>query len=255
MKNEIWIDGDILLHRATSAVQKEFKFAGPEPAITADFAEAVKIIDREILVLRRTLDAGSVVIALSDPDSSANWRKKVLPSYKQERVTRAKPILFKKGRAELESRFETKWHPGLEGDDVLGIGATTPGHPERVVVSIDKDLQGVPCRLYNPNHADWGIIEQSEEEANYFHLMQALMGDRTDGYFGIQGVGPKKAEAILDSEVPKGMSPWERVCAAYRHEGLTEFDALTQARVAFILRHGYWSKDVGVKLWSPPDAA
>lgn len=251
MRNVIMLDGDILIHRATAAVQKEFKFVGPVAAVTADFVEALKIVDREILVMRRTLDAEDVFIALSDPDSSANWRKQVLPSYKFDRTKRAKPVLFKQMRAELESRFQTKWYPGLEGDDVLGIWATSPGTPERVIVSIDKDLRGVPGRLYNPNRPAEGIVAIDLASADRFHLLQTLMGDRVDGYTGIPGVGPKKAEAILDAQHPAGMTPWQRVCHAYRRDGLTEIDALTQARVARILRFGEWNRRVGVCLWTP----
>lgn len=261
MRNEIWLDGDILVHRAAAAVQKDYKFAGPIPAIDADFGEALKIVDREILVLRRTLDAGSVKIALSDPDSSANWRKQVLPTYKFERTKRAKPVLFRQLRAELESRFETTWHPGLEGDDILGIAATTPGHPERVIVSIDKDLQGVPGRLYNPNKPEREIVATSRESADRFHLMQTLMGDPVDGYTGLVGIGPKKAAGILEA-APRQHSThsatcactsWDKVVRAYQKAGLTEEDALVQARVARILRHGEWNRHVGVKLWMPEE--
>lgn len=261
MKNAIMLDGDILIHRSTAAVQKEYKFAGPIPAIDADFSEALKIVDREILTMRRALDAGDVLLALSDPDSSANWRKQVLPSYKFDRTKRAKPILFRQMRAELESRFQTKWYPGLEGDDVLGIWMTTPGHPERVIVSIDKDLKGIPGRLYNPNKPDEGIVAIDRPSADRFHLLQTLMGDPVDGYTGIPGVGPKKANKILDADAHSAggfakLTEWEKVVRAYRGSGLTEQDALVQARVARILRYGEWNRHVGVRLWSPePEAA
>lgn len=259
MKNVIMLDGDILVHRATSAVQKEFKFSGPVSAITADFLEAVKIVEREIASLRRVLDAGEVLIALSDPDSSANWRKEALPSYKFDRVKRAKPILFKQMRAELESRFQTKWYPRLEGDDVLGVFGSAPGHPERVIVSIDKDMGCVPGRWYNPNRPERGIVLTDRAAADRFHLMQTLMGDATDGYTGIPGIGPKKAAAILDADPPRhtthsplcACAPWDKVVRAYRKAGLTERDALTQARVARILRYGEFNKNIGVRLWAP----
>lgn len=248
MKNVIMLDGDILIHRSTAAVQKDYKFAGPIPAVDADFGEALKIVDREILVMRRALDAGEVWIALSDPDSAANWRKQVLPTYKFERTKRAKPILFRQMRAELESRFQTKWYPGLEGDDILGMWSTQDegSHAERVIVSIDKDMQGVPGRLYNPNKTERGIVTITVPEADRFHLLQTLMGDRVDGYTGIPGTGPKKAEKIL-GDTPS----WGKVVRAYEKAGLTEADALVQARVARILRHHEWNRHVGVKLWVP----
>lgn len=43
---------------------------------------------------------------------------------------------------------------------------------------------------------------------------------------------------------------WERIVRTYEAKGLTEQDALTQARCAFILRHGHYD-DGRVTLWTP----
>lgn len=259
LRTEAWIDADLLVHKASAAVQRVYDFVGPVPAVSADFAECVKIVDRDILAIRRATDAGEIVLALSDPDSSANWRKQVLPSYKFERTKRAKPILFRQLRAELESRYGTLWFPGVEGDDVIGVAISNPDHPERVAVSWDKDLRGVPGRHFNPRHPEVGIVEVPAEAADRFHLLQTLMGDPVDGYTGIPGIGPKKAAAILDAPAKRHTThfaacecnPWRKVVRAYEKAGLTEADALVQARVARILRHGEFNKHVGVKLWVP----
>ena len=80
---------------------------------------------------------------------------------------------------------------------------------------------------------DDGIIEVTEEDANYNHLLQALTGDAVDGYSGCPGIGIKRASRLLDAD-----ASWDSVIAAYDKAGLTEEDALVQARVARILRHG-----------------
>lgn len=252
-RNSLILDGDLFLYRASAAVQKTFKFAGPEPAISADFCAALNIFDRSVADVRRALDASEVLIALSDPRSAMNYRRQILPSYKASRKETPKPILYKKLRQEIESRFETRCFDFLEADDLQGIYLTTPGHPERVAVGWDGDMMTVPGRHYNPHHPELGIVEVTVEQADRFHLIQTLAGDRVDGYYGIPGVGEIKAAAILDAEVPKGLSPWGKVVAAYRRAGLTEADALVQARVAFILRHGYYNKYVGVQAWTPPE--
>jgi DNA polymerase-1 len=75
----------------------------------------------------------------------------------------------------------------------------------------------------------------SLEEADKHFLMQCLTGDLTDGYSGLKGYGPKTAEKLL------GQRPaWSLVEKAYLDAGLTKEDALTQARLARILRWEDW---------------
>ncbi|MGA1496056.1 MAG: phage exonuclease, partial [Rhodothermales bacterium] len=94
---------------------------------------------------------------------------------------------------------------------------------------------------------DSGIRTVTADEADHFHMMQTLCGDSTDGYAGCPGVGPKKAEAILN-----GGSSWSAVVAAFEKAGLSAFEAIVQARVSRILRHGDFNpKTSEVRLWEP----
>ena len=87
----------------------------------------------------------------------------------------------------------------------------------------------------------------TEEEANFNHLCQTLSGDRTDNYSGIPGCGPITAEKIL-----KGNETWAAVSDAYKRAGLTEEDALANARCARICRDGDYTPKTGqVRLWKP----
>ena len=61
--------------------------------------------------------------------------------------------------------------------------------------------------------------------------MQSLSGDQTDGYAGLSGVGVKRATTLFES---KGYS-WKTVVEAYEEKGMTEEDALLNARLARIL--------------------
>ena len=72
----------------------------------------------------------------------------------------------------------------LEADDVLGILATEPSNEERIIVSIDKDLYQIPAKISKDGKT---FEEISENEANYWHMMQTLTGDSTDGYSGCPG--------------------------------------------------------------------
>ena len=78
--------------------------------------------------------------------------------------------------------------------------------------------------------------------------MQTLAGDANDGYFGVTRVGLKTAEKILNKD---GVE-WQTVVNTYEKAGITEEDALLNARMAFILRDGYYNKETKeIKLWTP----
>jgi len=259
----VLIDADLLIHRCAAAVQKTFTF-GSAKAVSADIVQAKDKFAANLLAIRSACDAGQVVMALSCPFGE-NWRKLVLPTYKLHRTKTTKPVLFRELRAWVEDQWLAKSFRGLEGDDVLGIMATDPKgkYGEVVVVSADKDMRTVPCRLFNPQKPGRGIVTVTRAEADHAHMTQTLTGDATDGYTGIPGVGPKKAAAILNHVHPRetvcksaAELLWQRVVNGYADHGLTEQDALVQARVAHILRHGEFRKNMegenaGVALWTP----
>ena len=58
-----------------------------------------------------------------------------------------------------------------------------------------------------------------------------MAGDQTDGYSGIPGVGIKRAQTIFED---KGYS-WKTVLESFKEKGMTEEDALVNARLARIL--------------------
>jgi DNA polymerase-1 len=242
------IDGDILLYRF--ACTNEFGIVWEEGQ------EAVKVVNLEaaqfdvamfIERMSEKLHVEDVVVVFSGPN---NFRYKVLPSYKHNRVGLVKPELYAQLKEYLLLNFTTKEKEGLEGDDVMGILATRwPGH--FILATIDKDLQQIPGELYNWNTEIFKNI--TEEEADRFFYSQVLIGDSCDGYAGCPGIGPKKAEKILaEAEEEGGITYWEAICIAYCSRGRTVEDALQQARVARILRASdYDFKTKEIKLWVP----
>ena len=78
-----------------------------------------------------------------------------------------------------------------------------------------------------------------------------MVGDVTDSYGGIYGIGPKKAEAILGSR-----PTWAAVEQAFIKAGMTRDDAIQQARLARILRASDYDLEKGeIILWNPPLAS
>ena len=128
----------------------------------------------------------------------------------------------------------------------MGILATSPKNKGKcIIVSDDKDMLTVEAEVYRPTQDQRLTLTQQEADKNF--LMQTLTGDATDGYKGLQGVGPKKAEAILGSR-----PTWSSVEQAYIKAGFTREDAIQQARLARILRWSDWDEDKGeVILWTP----
>ena len=233
-----------------------------------------------------------VVALSDKESGNINFRNTVYPDYKSARVGARLPMLLWYLRQVLRDEFKIELRPHLEGDDVLGILATHPYYKERdaVIVSIDKDLKTIPCQLANMPHiaaavkegflSDYeaGIATVTEADADFFFMQQALAGDPVDGYPGCPGIGMKRAgERLARLEVmrPEWYTPtkgknkgmeilrhvpviengatwWDVVVSNYEACGLTEEDALVQARCARILRLEDWDVDKQeVKLWTP----
>lgn len=240
----ILIDGDILCYTVSAAVEKPVDWGNDFWTLHSDFAEAKQRIDVDIVEFVETLGGTSFTVCLSD---SQNFRKSIYPEYKANRANVRKPVVFSALRDYLIETWDCVFWPRLEADDVMGILATTK--KDSVIVSADKDLRTVPGRVYNPSKPDLGTIEVTEAEADRNHLIQTLTGDRTDGYPGCPGIGPARAEKIVDGG-------WEAVVEAFVKAGLNETVALTQARMAHILRKGEYNRKTGqVKLWAPRKVA
>ena len=116
---------------------------------------------------------------------------------------------------------------------------------------LDKDLQQIAGKHYNIDKPDQGITEVTSHQATLFFYTQVLTGDTTDGYAGCPGVGPKRAAKILQNATTH-FEAWQRIVLAFEKAGLTEDNALLQARLARILRYGEYSLSKGSHLWMPP---
>lgn len=195
-------------------------------------------LDYTLNTIRKSVGTFDYRLCFSD---KVNFRKLLTPTYKSNRVTR-KPMGFLAFRQQIEEMYPSIVKPTLEADDVLGILATKPGN-DAIIVSGDKDLMQVPGKHLK----DGKIVTVTKEEGDLFHLRQTLTGDQVDGYAGCPGIGPKTAEKVLDCE-----DRWAAIVQAYEKKGLTEADALLQARLARILRWEDWDNDnQKVILWEP----
>jgi 5'-3' exonuclease len=244
-KRVLLIDGDQFLFKASIAVEKETKWDDQNHVLYSNSNEAWDVLVGMLDRIFERFETKEHALTFSAPP---NFRFDVWPDYKGARDPR-KPLCYATLREKVEGEYNCVAMEGLEADDVMGILATKPGKTQRIIISQDKDMRTIPTTVWNGKET----YNISQAEADYFHMYQTLIGDTSDGYKGCPGIGPKKAEAMLQfSDLQEHRPLWPRVLEAYTKAGLTEADALTQARLARILRWSDWdAKERKPILWTP----
>ncbi|WP_316235037.1 MULTISPECIES: hypothetical protein [unclassified Bradyrhizobium] len=260
-KKLLLIDGDEFLFRAAAAVEEEARFNEVlgevdwnEPPIHVLYSSPVrarKTLDEMLDRVFERFETREHFLCFSSPP---NFRFSVDPTYKNNRATSRKPLCYHQLREDVEKDFTCKAMPGLEADDVMGIFATCPTiKGQKIIVSRDKDMQTIPAHVWRQGD----LVHVDETEADYYHMFQTLVGDTSDGYKGCPGVGKVKAEKLLNHTIASEQGHreymWSQVKAAYEKAGLTEEDAIRQARLARILRWSDWDNvNKQPILWTPP---
>jgi DNA polymerase-1 len=240
------LDADIIAFQAAAADQKTIDWGDGE-SVHFDLPSAVEFAKRTVAEWTSKAGCKDQVLCFS---SKTNFRKSILPTYKANRKSE-KPIVYWELVAALEAEFRSHRIEGLEADDTMGIMATSDKFSQSVIVSLDKDMQTLPARIFNPNK-DVRPRQIRPQVADHYWMTQTLTGDTTDGYSGCPKVGPVNAEKILGSVGFRLDDMWSAVVEAFEAKGLAEDDALVQARVARILRRSDYNKQDGtIELWHP----
>jgi DNA polymerase-1 len=245
------IDADIVAYKAAAVFEDISPFDDENLTVWTEPEQAREEIDTVLASFLEATDADKLIICLTDPVTE--WRMEYDPNYKKHRATVRRPEMLKELKGYLAETYPSYTRARLEADDVMGILSTHPKlvKGEKVIVSEDKDLRTIPGLLYNPRRPELGVIDISTLDADRFHLWQAICGDATDGIKGCPRVGPKSvyAEEIIFADREE---LWDIVLEAYASRGLTEEDAIHQARLARILRDtDYNFKTKKVRLWNP----
>ena len=235
------IDSDFLAYKAAQACEIGIDFGEDVIIAQSQFSEVLRVFHNELDKVTKAMMDDDFILYFS---STENFRKKIYPDYKGHRMKR-KPLGYKRLVNYCRENHNFKLIEGLEADDTIGIEATRHADPSNIIVSPDKDLKQIPSVLWNLTD---DVVEITKEEGDRWHLIQSLAGDPTDGYPGCPGIGVKRAAAILN----KHATPWEAVCKAYIEKGLSDDDALMNARLAKILQHEDYDYDKQQPiLWSP----
>lgn len=183
-------DGDIFAFRCAAAAESE------DEGIAKYYVD--KLLD-ECLV---AVGADSFQMYLS---GATNFRYKVYPEYKANRLEQPRPRHLAYLRDYLVSSLSAVISDGCEADDLLGIEQCRSQNT--VIVSLDKDLLMIPGKHYS-----WEISGASKngrwtKEAKFqtvsytdslrWFYTQVLTGDNADNIKGAPGVGKVGAAKIL----------------------------------------------------------
>jgi DNA polymerase-1 len=234
------IDADYIVYKCCAATETEIDFGEDLIVVTSNFSEAYSYVERELANIANDLGHfDDSILFFSD---STNFRKSLDPNYKGHR-NRKKPCGYKRVINKLKEEYHVVVMPTLEADDAIGIYATKEqGH---IICSPDKDMRQIPGDLYDLSE---GVVTITKEEGDRWHLIQTMAGDQTDGYAGVPTIGIKRADAILTE---KGAT-WQTVLETFLEKGLTEEDALLNARLAKILQvEDYDFTNQTVRPWTP----
>lgn len=244
------LDADIIAYDVSTAAQTNSEFGSYVTESEASWKDSVH---RAVRYFMEMHDCKKAILPLTDPNS--NFRKKVLPSYKEKRhgvKAQPRPLILADVKAYMSECYETPLWESLEGDDVLCVLQTTLDC-ETIIVSTDKDMRTCTGLIFAPHRPEVGVIDVTKLQADQFLMWQTLTGDSTDGYGGCKGIGKKSPYAleVLEAEADE---LWDIVVEGYESKGFTEEDALVQARCAKILTADHYNIDTGeIRLWEPSD--
>ena len=237
----LFLDGDMLAYRAAFSNEVETKWEDAVWTLHTDVNASLAYCDDFIESMCTKFSTEDYFIVFSP---KTNFRFELFPDYKGNRKNKRKPLALSELKKQIRKRHTFMMQDNMEADDLIGI-MCTQDPKNTIALSGDKDFATLPITWYNYLRDE--LITLSEEEADKNHLIQTLMGDATDGYQGIKGVGPKTAVKLLDKH---GWN-WEAVVKIYESKDMTEEDALLTARLAYILRKENF-KEGKIILWQPP---
>lgn len=236
------IDGDMLVYRVGFATEVETQWDEDLFTLHTSFSEMKKEVYNFIDKIKNKVGLDEVHIVFSP---SYNFRYELMPDYKKNRKGKRKPLGMKQLKEWMHTEFDCVTAQNMEADDLIGILCTF--NKDNIAVSGDKDFATLPITWYNFITDE--TVSILPKEAKYNHYVQTLAGDVTDGYAGVKGIGIKTAKRILDKN---GVS-WKTIVDAYEKAGMTEEEAILNARMAYILQvNDYDAGEGKIVLWEPP---
>lgn len=176
------IDADIVIYRVGYTTENEDGFVA--------IARARDMLEGMLAELGATEYRSFI------SDSANNYRLKIFPEYKANRV-QPKPKHYQLIKDYIYSDWGGELAVDQEADDALGIEQSKcfAENYESVICSIDKDLHQIPGKHYNFVKKE--MKEVTEAEGIKFFYQQLLTGDVVDNIKGCPGIGAVKSAKLL----------------------------------------------------------
>lgn len=232
------LDMDYFIYSAMSASETEMDWGEDIWTLECDHAKArnimfgtIKGIKKEII---KQLEAkypklkapGTYeLVDICVITGSGNWRLNVLDSYKGNRAAKRKPVGYPDFCQKMMEHYPIGYRVNnREGDDTLGILMSNPqaeGFDRIIGVSCDKDFNTIPGDFF------WltpmKLVRNDVYAADKWHMRQTMMGDTTDGYGGIPGVGEAfEGDLMAWLDEPKMYELYEHELLRGKNKGKTE---------------------------------
>ena len=214
------IDADWLVYSSCCACEEDTRWNEWQHQLTSDVRNCLNMIDNRLDVYR-TIASGKHDIVMCFT-SYPTFRHEIFPEYKINRIGKRKPLALKSVIKEVKQRYETVAYENLEGDDVLGLLATNGRYKDPIIVSVDKDMRTLPCKLI----ADDSIEHITNKKADRHWFEMSLAGDAGDGILGIKGMGMVTASKTLAKTPDTKEALWSKVQETYTKKGYTIADAI-----------------------------
>lgn len=200
----IIFDGNAVLHRAYHAL----------PPLTTTDNEPINAVYGMIsMLLRVVLDLKPTHLAFAFDTKEPTFRNKLFPDYQAQRVEVMPDLItqFAKARDTVQA-FNIPFfeQAGFEADDLIGTIATeVKSQMPVIVVTGDRDmlqLVDTNVSLYMPvkGMSEGKVMDAAATKEKMgvppeqIVDFKALVGDPSDNYKGVAGIGPKTAIGLLE---------------------------------------------------------
>lgn len=200
----VLIDGNAILHRAFHAM----------PPLTTPNGEPINAVYGLVSMFLRVIqDLKPDSIAVAFDEKEPTFRQKEFKEYQIQRPPTADELSSQFGKARdffKAAKVPIYSMPGFEADDVIGtIADKSKG--DVVIVTGDRDILQLiddkrNIKLYMPVAGLSNAVLYGEKEAqarmgvpaDKIPDYKALVGDPSDNYPGVAGIGPVTAEKLLE---------------------------------------------------------
>ena len=158
------IDADIFCYRSASAAEQQYHWQEDDVwTLLMDMNDARDAFQTMVRRVNDTLGEGQMLFCLSDPND--NFRKRVCADYKGNRGKTRKPTGYKALVDWVKDTYATAMRPAIEADDVMGIISSKPENEGKcIIVSDDKDMKTLKCKLYRPTAGEQLDISQADAD-------------------------------------------------------------------------------------------